>query len=186
MPFTCIGFSIFIAFLMSKLQNKNTYLIGSGYGLLGILETVSLAYLILKYANYNQSLQASPSAAPLANEFPLLAIGLIIIYSLNLIGFVAQTPILCSDTKFEGWLKSGVHKFIFIVVTLLSLLVNYKIKLFLFTKLFGFTSTRSQLESVQKFRSFNILSFLGVSHEIFVIYISIVMLSKLPTTILNN
>lgn len=99
---------------------------------------------------------------------------------------MAQTPILCSDTKFEGWLKSGVHKFIFILVTLFSLLVNYKIKLFIFTKLFGFTSTRSQLESVQKFRSFNILSFLGVSHEIFVIYISIVMLTKLPTTILNN
>lgn len=67
MPFTCIGFSIFIAFLMSKLQNKNTYLIGSGYGLLGILETVSLAYLIIKYANYNKSLQASSSAVPLAN-----------------------------------------------------------------------------------------------------------------------
>lgn len=66
MPFTCIGFSIFIAFLMSKLQNKNTYLIGSGYGLLGVLETVSLAYLIIKYVSYNQSLQASSSTVPLA------------------------------------------------------------------------------------------------------------------------
>lgn len=37
MPFTCIGVSIFIAFVMSKLQNKNTYLIGASYSLSGIL-----------------------------------------------------------------------------------------------------------------------------------------------------
>lgn len=54
---------MFIAFLMSKLQNRNTYLIGAGYGLLGVLETASLVYLIIKYINYGKLLQATESAA---------------------------------------------------------------------------------------------------------------------------
>ena len=37
MPFTCIGLALFIACVMSKLQNKNTYLIGSAYSLSGLL-----------------------------------------------------------------------------------------------------------------------------------------------------
>lgn len=37
MPFTCIGLAMFIACVMSKLQNKNTYLIGSAYSLSGLL-----------------------------------------------------------------------------------------------------------------------------------------------------
>ncbi len=56
MPFTCIGLAMFIACVMSKLQNKNTYLIGSAYSLSGFLETASIAYLIIKYINYNKSL----------------------------------------------------------------------------------------------------------------------------------
>lgn len=37
MPFTIIGVSIFIACIMSKLQNKNTYLFGSAYVINGVL-----------------------------------------------------------------------------------------------------------------------------------------------------
>lgn len=61
MPFTCIGLSLFIACIMSKLQNKNTYLIGAAYSLSGLLETSSLIFLIIKYLNYNKSLQATAS-----------------------------------------------------------------------------------------------------------------------------
>lgn len=55
MPFVCIGFSLFIACLMSKLQNKNTYLVGAAYSLAGVLETASLVFLIIKYASYTNS-----------------------------------------------------------------------------------------------------------------------------------
>ena len=49
MPFTCVGLALFIACFMSKLQNKNTYLVGAAYSLFGILETVSLLYLAKVY-----------------------------------------------------------------------------------------------------------------------------------------
>jgi hypothetical protein len=35
---------------MSKLQNKNTYIIGVAYALYGFIETACLAYVILTYS----------------------------------------------------------------------------------------------------------------------------------------
>ena len=46
----------------------------------------------------------------------------------------------------------------------------------IFTRLFGFNCLKAQLESVQKFRIFNILSFLGISHEGLVLYVSVLVL----------
>lgn len=121
------------------------------------------------------------------SEFPLLTIGLIIILVLNLTSLVAQTPLLVLDSKFQAWLhKHTSHRIVFVLVTILSLLINYKVRLIIFSKLFSSTSTRAQLESVQKFRIFNILSFLGVSHEIFVIYMASVMIARIPTQIVTN
>lgn len=51
MPFTIVGVALFVAIFMSKLQNKNTYLVGSAYSLLGVLETASLVFLIISYSN---------------------------------------------------------------------------------------------------------------------------------------
>lgn len=115
-------------------------------------------------------------------SLPTLTIGLLIIYGINLLGLFTQTPILCSDSKFEGWLKNYFHRAFFVFVTFFSLIFNYKLKLIMFCKMFSFTCTRSQLESVQKFRVFNILSFLGVGHEVFVIYMSIVLIMQLKSS----
>lgn len=51
----------------------------------------------------------------------------------------------------------------------------------IFTKLFSFYCLRAQLDSVQKFRVFNFMSFLGVGHEGLVIYISAIIMATLPT-----
>ena len=84
---------------MSKLQNKNTYLIGAAYCLTGLLETCSLVYLVIRYVGYDQALKAGVGATgvPAVGEFPLLTVGIIIIYVINLIGLIGQTPMLCSD-----------------------------------------------------------------------------------------
>lgn len=50
----------------------------------------------------------------------------------------------------------------------------------IFTKLFSFYCLRAQLESVQKFKLFNVMSFLGVGHEGLVIYISAIIMTTLP------
>lgn len=55
MPFTIVGVSVFVACLMSKLQNKNTYLIGAAYSLSGVVETGSLVYLVIKYYFYTRA-----------------------------------------------------------------------------------------------------------------------------------
>ena len=51
MPFTITGSIIFIACFMSKLQNRNTYIIGVAYSLWGIIEVLCLALTIIKYSN---------------------------------------------------------------------------------------------------------------------------------------
>jgi hypothetical protein len=55
MPFTIIGAVIIIACLMSKLQNENSYFIGTVYSFLGVLETSSIAYLIVRLMMYPHS-----------------------------------------------------------------------------------------------------------------------------------
>jgi hypothetical protein len=140
---------------------------GSAYSIVGVLETGSATYLTIRY--YTADFFPVKMFARLLNTdsgsgFPVLIIGLIIIFGINLIGVLIQTAILCYDIKFIGWLRSRCHKIFFGVVTLLSGLINYKIKLILFCKMFNFGCTRAQLESVQRFRIFNILSFLGVGH----------------------
>ena len=94
MPFTIVGLVIFVACFMSKLQNKNTYLIGIAYSLFGILETASLGFMIWKYYSQNDY----------DEDFMLLfLITLGIIYVLNTFGLIVQTPLLLFDDKFKKW-----------------------------------------------------------------------------------
>ena len=88
MPFTIVGLVVFVACFMSKLQNKNTYLIGTAYALFGILETSSLAYMIWRYYQ-EDSFQW--------NYLQLFLIALGIIYVISLLGLIAQTPMLLFD-----------------------------------------------------------------------------------------
>ncbi len=136
-PFTILGCVVFIACCMSKLQNNNTYLIGLLYSFFGIIETASIAFLIYSYFILGSNVYV------LNNLYVMLAvIGFILI--LNVIGLVVQTPILVNDLRFGSWLKSG-NKCFFAFSTLVSVLINYKFKMLLFTKLFKFHCTSSML-----------------------------------------
>lgn len=66
------------------------------------------------------------------------------IYILNVLALIIQTPFLYSDIKFTQWLKSN-NKSFFIFTTLMSLVINYKFKMILFTRLFRFNSTNAYL-----------------------------------------
>ena len=37
---------------MSKLQNRNSYVIGTAYSLFGLIETLCLAYTLIIYSSY--------------------------------------------------------------------------------------------------------------------------------------
>jgi hypothetical protein len=139
---------------MSKLQNSNTYMIGILYSLFGLIETGSLAYLIYTYYNLG------PKVYILNYLFIMLAV-LGAIYILNAFGLLVQTPFLVNDARFSQWLKSENRCF-FAFITLLSLLINYKSKMILFTKLFKFHAMNAHLENVYRFRVFNVFSFFGI------------------------
>lgn len=136
MPFTIVGLVVFVACFMSKLQNKNTYLIGTAYALIGVLETLSLGFMVWKYSQLSTFDQ---------NNLQLFFITLGIIYGLNLLGLIAQTPMLVFDEKFKRWVEVTCNKVFFIVISILSFLINYKLKMIIFTKLFSFLCVRGQL-----------------------------------------
>lgn len=75
----------------------------------------------------------------------LLLVVLGIIYFINFVGLVSQTPILLMDDKFMHWKRNTCNHIIFWVVTFLSFITNYKLKLILFSKLFSFGWVRSQM-----------------------------------------
>ena len=75
----------------------------------------------------------------------LLVIVLGAIAFLNFISFIAQTIVLMWDKKFSEWLGVCGNKTMFGIITVLSFLVNYKLKMAIFTKLFNFLCMRAQL-----------------------------------------
>ena len=99
------------------------------------------------------------------------------IYVLNGIGLLVQTPYLVADIRFSQWLKSGNRCF-FAFITIMSLLLNYKTKMILFTKLFKFHCMNAYLENVYKFRVFNVLSFFGILPEGLTLYVCIMLIIK--------
>lgn len=148
---------------MSKLQNSGTYFIGILYSLFGLIETGCLAYLLYSYIMMGSTIYV------LNNIYILLAVAGCI-YCLNLLGLIIQTPYLATDYRFSQWLKSGNRCF-FAVATFIALLINYKFKMILFTKLFHFQSTSAILDSVHKFRVFNVFSFFGILAEGLALYV---------------
>lgn len=141
LPFTIFGLIIIGAGLMSKLQNSNTYFIGLAYSVFGILETGVVLYLLyhyfFKYAQYE-----------MLTVYLILA-GLGVFALLNIFGFIAHTVQLCTDSFFNKWMKSGCSPCTgFFIATLLSLTINYKFKLILFSKIFNFNAFKAQLSSV--------------------------------------
>ena len=86
LPFTITGSIIFIACFMSKLQNRNTYIIGTAYALYGFIEVSCLAFTILKFDEESGS-----------NFKMYLIVALFIIGGLNLFGLIVQSVQLAKD-----------------------------------------------------------------------------------------
>ncbi len=93
----------------------------------------------------------------------LILAGLGAFFVLNFAGFFAHTVLLCVDKRFSQWMKSSCSNVTaFLLTTVLSLTVNYKFKLILFSKIFNFGVFKAELTSVQNFKTFNIFSFFGI------------------------
>jgi hypothetical protein len=89
--------------------------------------------------------------------------GLGLFFMLNFASFIAHTAQFCLDKRFTQWMKSSCSNFTaFLLTTLLSLAINYKFKLILFSKIFNFSVFKAELTSVQNFKTFNIFSFIGI------------------------
>lgn len=96
LPFTIFGLIVLGAGLISKLQNKNTFLIGLAYCTFGILESLVVLYVLYEYYfKYGYDLLI----------VYLLLIGLGIIVVLNVLGFFVHTGQLVYDKRFEAWRK---------------------------------------------------------------------------------
>jgi hypothetical protein len=124
---------------MSKLQNKNTYIVGIAYSLYGFIETATLLFTINSYNSYINSKN------PSVNNLQYFIISLFIIIGLNLLSLLIQAPKLSHDQKFSKWLKNKVNLTFYIIVSCLSAVLNYKFKMILFSKLFSFLCMRAQL-----------------------------------------
>ena len=141
LPFSIICGVIIIGCLLSKLQNENSYLIGTIYCLVGIVETVSLGYLILRVISTNELKTIWSESYNLI--ILLFLICLAWIYLTNLIAAIVQTYLLSTDTKFNKY--ASKHFIAYMTVSFISLLTNYKFKLIITTKLFDFSCFKSQL-----------------------------------------
>lgn len=123
---------MFIACCLSKIQNINTYLVGVAYAIFGFVETGVIAYLLVRYYLLGSTYYEW-------NMVLLLLVVLGIIYLLNLVSLITQTILLCFDTRFSAWLAVYCsNRGFFGVITIFSMLINYKLKMVLFTKLFNF------------------------------------------------
>lgn len=186
MPFTVLTGVCIIAACMSKLQNRHTYLIGLIYSMMGLIETLALAYLIFRYWELGTDYYLYDGISWL-----LLLIAGGIIYFLNIISFLIQTPLLIIDPSFQQWLSSpkSHNKCFFTLILLFSLLINYKFKMMPFTRLFKFFCMSAILSSVTKFRVFNVFSFFGIVAEGLGLYVCFVALfdpTKLKQTITDT
>ncbi len=75
----------------------------------------------------------------------LLIAALAIIFLVNLMGYIIQTPYLLGDRKFLKWANRRVRKgdsrsnlIWFHIISLFSLFTSYKLKMVLFSRLFNF------------------------------------------------
>ena len=66
----------------------------------------------------------------------------------------------------------------FVFFTLFSLVTNFKFKMLMFTKLFRFSCLTAQLEDIQGFRVFNVMSFFGIIYECLYFYTAVKLFSN--------
>jgi hypothetical protein len=66
-----------------------------------------------------------------------------------------------NDMAFQKWSKTNPNKCFYYIISIIALLTTHKLKQILFTKMFNFTILKSQLDSIHKFRIFNIFHFIS-------------------------
>jgi hypothetical protein len=160
LPFTIATVLLSVAMLTSKFQDGSTRFMVACYSIFGTFESGSLFLTLILYlgdASRSETVQI------------LLIISLSFIYIINFLGFLIITPYLLSDRKFMKWTSSRAKRedcrcnlFMFHVINVCSFLTNYKLKMLIFSRLFGFNCFNSRLEDIAKFRLFNVLSFIGL------------------------
>jgi hypothetical protein len=76
---------------MSKLQNKNSYVVGTAYSLFGFIESACLIYTIIVYHLY------VVANSPALDYQIYLQAALLVIAALNIFGLIVQTYQLHND-----------------------------------------------------------------------------------------
>eukprot|EP00919_Chromeraceae_sp_WS-2016_P000435 GHVR01001093.1.p1 GENE.GHVR01001093.1~~GHVR01001093.1.p1 ORF type:complete len:151 (+),score=4.51 GHVR01001093.1:2740-3192(+) len=87
------------------------------------------------------------------------------LYLLNIFAIIVQSSMLCSDRNFSSWINTTSNKVFYIFASLISLIINHKFRNIIFSRLFTFSVFSSQMDSVHKFKIFNIFSFLSLLHS---------------------
>jgi hypothetical protein len=148
-----------------------TYLPGLLYALLGVDETGALVYLLYLYITLSNNVW---------NSLLILIVVAGLLGILNILTLIIQTTVLLSDNCFSYWIKNKGNKYFFVFASMVSLVINYKFRMIVFSKLFKFNSLSAILDNVYKFRIFNIFSFFGILVEGLALYVSFMEISKYP------
>ena len=159
-PFTVTAALLMLAFCISKLQYPLTHFFIALHSVLGLFESATLAYSLVMYLQRSQ--QESIYIILFVSALGIIAM-------LNMFGLIVQTPFIVKDVHFQKWTKRREKKgdfkcnyIWFYFISLLAFLSNYKLKMLLFSGFFNFDCLKCKLETVQKFRIFNVFSFLGL------------------------
>lgn len=137
---------------MSKFQNSNTHVYGALFSLWSMLEWGSVClsgYFFYEKYGYQKI------------EFYLIGGAVAFWYLLNIIAIIVQNLYLMNDTAFQKWSKSQSNKCFYYIISIISLITTHKLKQLLFTKMFNFTLLKAHLDSIHKFRIFNIFHFIS-------------------------
>jgi hypothetical protein len=70
---------------------------------------------------------------------------MVYLYLLNFISFFGENIVFLNDKCFKVWLKDRSHKTVSIIVNIISLLINFKFRTILFSKLFTLKIFRGEL-----------------------------------------
>lgn len=103
------------------------------------------------------------------------------LYLLNFVALIGQNVVLCTDKLFRGW-NEGCNKCSVAVTNIIAILINHKFRNILFCKLFTFSIFSGYLESISKFRIFNILSFMSLIHSGGAIFAASIALAYVETS----
>lgn len=172
---TCLAL---VAVLTSKLQYSGTQFLLSLCSISGVIEMIGFAITMANYFAWSES----SSMLRL-----LLLTSSCFVVALNIVGFAVLTPYLLSDRRCLRWTIQPKNKgcscnlISFHVLGVMGLFSSFKLRLLMFSRLFGFNCFRCSLDSTDKFKVFNLLSFLTLIPQMLFLYCTISICTALPT-----